>query len=93
MFDEQAFSKVMWLGDQKFQDAPKRDFMKEAQGDPTVASVYATQAAAAQYKLLAEIKDNIRKVQEEKVQYLDVRPKPNLQEELKKINVDLYKQN
>ena len=90
---EQAWSSVMWNNDKKFQEMPKRDFLKEAQGDPHLASLYATQAASAQYKLLDDIKNNIRKVQEQKIQYLNVRPKPNLEEELKKVNFDLYKKN
>ncbi|MBN1494809.1 hypothetical protein JW911_03695 [Candidatus Peregrinibacteria bacterium] len=89
ILDESPASKVMWAGDKKFENAPKRDFLKEAQGDPTMASVYATEAAAAQYKLLGEIKDEIRRLRQQKAQYLDVRPKPDLKTELQKL--DLYK--
>jgi len=91
MFNDQPFAPAMWSKDKKFVDAPKRDFMKESQGDMTEAKTRSIQAIVDQTKLLAKLKDDLRKVRGEKQKLLDVPPKPNLDDELKKVKVDWYK--
>ncbi len=91
MLNEQSFSSSLWLSDKQFQDTPKRDFMKESNGDATMAMVLATQAISSQYQLIRGIKDELRKVKEDKLKLLDIPPKPDMEKEFSKIKIDWYK--
>ncbi len=91
MHNDQPFANTIWLGDKNYQEASKRDFMKETGGDPGEALVNVSQAISAQYELMGKIKEDLRSVRKQRLSLLDVPPKPSLEEELKKIKVDWYK--
>lgn len=65
-------------------NVPQRNFLKDAKGDQDMALVYAAQATSAQMTLLQQIKDDIRKVNEQKKALLNVPPKPDTEAKLQK---------
>lgn len=79
------------LLDAKQQNMSKRDFMADAHGDQGEALIYASQAISAQYELLGKLEDKLRTIKDQKRNLLDIPPKPDLEKELAKININWYR--
>lgn len=88
---DQVWAANMYNMDKKFNTDSKRNFLGETNGDPHEAAVNCQIAIAAQMKLIAKLKDDLRAVEEEMISLLDVSPEPDVDQEMEKIKVEWYK--
>ena len=91
IFSQDQAAAALFASDTEFQDFPKRDFMKESNGDHTEAMVRATDAIARQYEFIRNIKKELKRVREEKRELLDIPPQPDVDQELSKLKINWYK--
>ena len=93
ILNEQAGSNAMYYGDKKFNDAPKHDYMKESQGDPGMALLFANQSILGNKNLVNKVKDDIRKLNDQQRSLLKLPEKPvsDIEGKMKSLNPNWYK--
>ena len=91
IFSQDQAAAALFANDTAFENFPKRDFLKESNGDHTEAMVRATDAIARQYEFIRNIKKELKRVREEKRELLDIPPQPDVDQELSKLKINWYK--